>query len=136
MVRQGQKGYSLHHHWLNLLELGPDYLRQKIRKRWERTLRVIRLKTLGKLGEKLSQRTEKPLQNLLQYTQFEKAYGSAAANYTPQLYLGHLTFFLVSEWHLKEYTTFAHQLATEVDIYEIPGYHDSLFDSPQARRLD
>lgn len=48
---------------------------------------------------------------------------------------GHLTLFLAAEWRLKDAPQFS-QLATEgVEIYEIPGYHDNLFVSPQVEVL-
>lgn len=133
---QGQKGYSLTHHRLNLLEFGPSYLFCKIRQRWQRSFTRTQIKLLSFLGKKLNRWhwTQKNLSSQFHYTSFINAYNQANANYVPQFYPGQITLFFASEWRFKDFTAFA-KLATEMEIYEIPGYHDNLFDSPQVEVL-
>ncbi len=135
-IPQWQQGYSLNHHWLNLLELGPSYLLQKIRQKWQRSVREVQLKLLGKQGKKLTRRNQKTLPSQLHYTLFINAYRQAVANYVPQPFQGRIALFFASEWRVKDTSAFAPLATTgEVEIYEILGYHDILFVSPQVEVL-
>lgn len=135
IIREEQ-GFSLAHHWLNLLDLGPSYVYKKMSKRWERFLRFSQLKSLGKLGEKLLKQkfSKQSLPEPIKYTFFENSYREQVNCYIPQSYSGHLLFFFASEWRL-DYSAFNHLSTEEITICEIPGYHDELFVSPQVELL-
>jgi amino acid adenylation domain-containing protein len=133
-IPQWEHGYSLNHHWLNWLEMGLSYPLQKIRTKWQRFLRKRELKLFGQSPEKLK-KTQKALPSQLQYTLFLNAYREAAANYVPQIYPGHITFFFASEWRLKDSSAFAQSATGNVEIYQIRGYHESLFVSPQLEEM-
>ncbi|HID98665.1 MAG TPA: amino acid adenylation domain-containing protein [Thiotrichaceae bacterium] len=135
VTKQGQRGYSLHHHWLNLLELGPSYLFQKMQQKGQYYLQEIQQHWFSSLGNKLNLWIHNPPSTQFRYTSFINAYNQARARYVPQTYPGNLTLFFASEWRVKEVSAFA-QLATGgIEIYEIRGYHDNLFVMPQVEQL-
>ena len=135
LTKQGQQGYSLHQHWLNLLELGPSYLIQKIRQKGQYYLQEIKQQWLSPLGNKLNLWIHKTPSTQFRYTSFINAYNQARAHYVPQTYPGNITLFFASEWRVKEVSAFT-QLATgQIEIYEIQGYHDNLFVTPQVEML-
>ena len=131
--------YDLKHHWSNLLELGPSYLMQKIRQKSHRFIRRSRLFLLHKVGENIKRKPQRTLPHQLHYTLFINHYFNALSAYQPQAYPGKITLFFSSELRIK-HSPERHRLNAwsqthEVEIFEIPGYHDNLFVEPQASIL-
>jgi hypothetical protein len=56
-------------------------------------------------------------------------------NYVPQTYAGRITLFLSMDWRLKYSPELAELATGGIEVYEVPGYHDNLFDSPQVEVL-
>jgi aspartate racemase len=133
-IPQWKRGYSLHHHWHNWQDIGWSYPLLKIQKKWRRFLGMKGLKLFGQFAEKL-RKTQKTLPSMLQYTIFLNAYRQAVANYVPEIYPGDITFFFASEWRLKDSSAFTELAEGNVEIYNIQGYHESLFVSPQLEEM-
>ena len=126
--------------WLNLLELGLNYLYKKIHKKWEIFIKSCHFKILeiiGRISKRIYSLSIRGLKILYQikYSWFENAYPEQVSHYTPQAYLGYLTLFLASEWCLMSSPAFFDLSTRGVTIYEIPGCQDELFFSLQVEIL-
>jgi amino acid adenylation domain-containing protein len=128
------RSFSIHRHWHNFLEMGFGYLSHKIRQRFNYTKTLLKL-SLSKRVETVYRHTRKKSPRQLQDLQFIKSFYAALNNYEPQPYFGQITLFLSHDWRLKHSTVLS-QLATGgLEVYEVAGYHDNLFVSPQVEVL-
>ena len=71
----------------------------------------------------------------IQQTEFVRTFLGALRNYSPQPYSGKITLFLSAEWYTEELTEFSELAQGGIEVYEIPGFHDNLFVSPQLEVL-
>jgi amino acid adenylation domain-containing protein len=136
VVWQPQSSYFniIHRHWHNFLEIGFGYLSHKIRQRFNYIKTFLKL-SLSKRVETFYRYTRKKSPRQLQDMQFINCFYAALNNYEPQPYLGHITLFLSRDWRLKHSTVLFQLVRGGVDIYEVAGYHDNLFDTPQVEIL-
>ncbi len=136
VVWQPQSSYFniIHRHWHNFLEIGFGYLSHKIRQRFNYIKTFLKL-SLSKRVETFYQYTRKKSPRQLQDMQFINCFYAALNNYEPQPYLGHITLFLSRDWRLKHSTVLSQLVRGGLDVYEVAGYHDNLFDTPQVEIL-
>jgi amino acid adenylation domain-containing protein len=134
VIWQPQRRYfDIYRHWHNFLEMGFSYLSHKVRQRFNYTKTWLRL-SFSKRVETFYRHTGKTSPRQLQDLQFINRFYTALNNYKPEPYSGHITLFLSRDWCLKDSTVF-YKLADGLEIYEVAGYHDNLFDSPQVEEL-
>ncbi len=133
---QPRPGDSIHYFWRSLLEFGPSYLLHRMQRRLK-FLRQSLILSLSKLRKKHHQRQKNALPLELQHQLLIKKFFNALANYVPQPYPGQITLFYSHEWSLKHSsaTTLGKFAENGVEVYEIPGYHDTLFVEPQVGML-
>jgi len=112
----------------NLTELKPNYLLLKIRGKAKYYWKQILLKRDQKRAHHL-QKTGSALLTLeLQHKLLIKAFENALKQYQPQPYSEDITLFLSDELHSKQ-TSVLEELATKgLEIYKIPGFHDTIFE--------
>lgn len=125
-----------HHfrHWQNLLKFGFGYLPYKIRQKLKFVNLLLAL-SWNKLIEKIYRYTDHPAPRKLQDLLFIEAYYKALEEYVPQPYSDRITLFLSHEWFLRHSPELARLTKGGVEIYEVPGYHDNLFEMPQVTVL-
>lgn len=121
-------------HWHNLRQFGLDYILAKAKNklRFLKHELVISIKLI--IG-KFYSRTGRPLPRHLQDVNLLQAFHQAIATYIPQVYSGQIILFLSSEWRLKNSPKLASLAAGGLEIQEIPGYHNSMFEKPQVEVL-
>ncbi len=133
LIWEPQQGYS--RHWQNLLEFGPGYLFHKIQQKLRFTQEQLVL-TMNKWKDKFYYHGKTALmppksQDML----FISAFYEALEKYQPRPYPGHVTLFLSREWREQNSYWLQKWTTGEVEIYEVVGYHDNLFLSPQIEEL-
>ncbi len=137
MAKKDQDYHYFKHHFDNLSDMGWRYLSHKLRQKIHGQTRNLRLKVLGLIGarkQRYHAHGEK-LSTQLQYTLFINRYLDELTVYKPKRYPGKLTLFYASEWRFQQ-THSIEKLAQEgIEIITVKGYHDNLFDEPQATEL-
>ncbi|MDM8559622.1 amino acid adenylation domain-containing protein [Candidatus Parabeggiatoa sp. HSG14] len=124
--------FGIYRHWHNLLEKGPSYLFYKIRQK----INYLKLRLKLSWGKRISKfYQQKKLSHQLRDMQFINSYYTALNNYEPQPYQGHIILFLSSDWRWKDITTLNKLAIGGLNVYEVTGYHDNLFDVPQVNHL-
>jgi len=129
-----EKQDSYYRHWHNLLKFGPEYLSHKIKNRFKFDLVVIKL-ALGKWMGKWYQRRKISLSIKLQHILLINEFYEALRSYTPQTYPGKVTLFLSSDWRLQNSQTLSQLAVGGVEVHDISGYHDTLFELPHVEML-
>jgi amino acid adenylation domain-containing protein len=129
-----EKQNRYYRHWYNFLKFGPKYLSHKIKGQLKSTKSLLEL-SLSKLSAKWHRHKNITLPLKLQHMMLINEFYKALGNYVPKPYSGSITLFLSSDWRFQ-YSGKLNQLAIDgVEIYEISGYHDTLFNSPQVELL-
>jgi amino acid adenylation domain-containing protein len=135
VIWQPQNRYfGFYRHWYNLLEKGPNYLFYKMRKKinyLHSRLKLSWSQQIENFYQRWGKQSPRQLRNML----FINNYYTALKNYEPQPYQSPITLFLSSDWRWKDLTTLKKLAIGGLDIHEIAGYHDNLFDAPQINQL-
>lgn len=121
-------------HWNNLRRFGLSYLIHKVRNRVHYTYLMLKL-SYSEWATKVHQRLQKQTSQKLQHMALINTFYQAVDRYNPQPYPGRLTLLFASEWGLKHLTELSALAKGGLEVYEIPGYHENLFLSPQVEIL-
>ncbi|HAX75864.1 MAG TPA: hypothetical protein DCY88_08510 [Cyanobacteria bacterium UBA11372] len=129
-----ENNLGLYLHWHNLGQFGLDYILAKAKNKL-RFLKHELVISIKRIIGKFYSRTGRPLPRHLQDVYLLQAFDQAIATYIPQVYPGQIALFLSSEWRLKNSPKLASLAAGGLEIQEIPGYHNSMFEKPQVEVL-
>ena len=134
MAKKDQDYHYFKHHFDNLSDMGVGYFFHKLRQKIHGQTRNLRLKFLGLIGAR-KKRQANTLSTQLQYTLFINRYLDELTLYHPKHYPGKLTLFYASEWRFKQAPSIEKLAHEGIEIITVKGYHDNLFDEPQATEL-
>jgi acyl carrier protein len=121
-------------HWYTLLKFGLGYLPYKIRQQIK-FIKWLLVWYGHKLTAKFYRHAARPVPGKLQNLLFVGAYYKALEEYVPQPYDGRITSFLSQDSFFK-YSSELERLAKGgIELHEVPGYHEDLFEMPQVAVL-
>jgi aspartate racemase len=134
---------NIHDFWRSLLAFGPSYLLHRMQRRLKSIQQLLILSS-NPFRKHYYQFKGNTLPLELQHKLLINRFFKALANYVPQPYLGEITLFLTQELFIKYSLTLDDNFAGGFDgrfaeggvaVYKLPGYHDTLFESPQVEIL-
>jgi aspartate racemase len=121
-------------HWYTLLKFGLGYLPYKIRQQLK-FIKWLLVLSWHKLTAKFYRHAARPVPDKLQNLLFVEAYYKALEEYIPQPYDGRITLFLSQDSFFKYSLELERVAKGGVELYEVPGYHEDLFEMPQVALL-
>ena len=71
----------------------------------------------------------------VQHRKLIEAFYADYWNYIPQVYPGKITLFLCSELWLKQSPRLEKMAGGGLEVHEVPGYHNFLFEEPYVQVL-
>ncbi|EDX71145.1 amino acid adenylation domain protein [Coleofasciculus chthonoplastes PCC 7420] len=121
---------GLYFYWYNFRKFGFDYLLKKIKANVNlKVKKIIEIYWQIKLKSQ-SNFLSLDLQNQAKNRKLIDAFYNAHWNYIPQVYSGKITLFLCSELWLRQSAQLEKIAGGGLDVYEVPGYHNFLFQEP------
>ncbi|NEP14721.1 MAG: amino acid adenylation domain-containing protein [Symploca sp. SIO2C1] len=121
---------GLDFYWHNFRQFGFSYLLYKVKKRIEFMKRKLILHTKTIRG-KFYSRTSSPVPKYFQDVNLLNNYYQFVRDYIPQVYPGKITLFLCSEWLSRNPAKLKKIADKGLEMHEIPGYHQNIFEEPQ-----
>jgi len=117
-------------YWHNFRQFGFSYLLYKVNQRIEfiKNKLILHIKSIK---SKFYSQTGSTMPKHLQDVNLLNAYYQFGRDYVPQVYPGKLTFFVSSEWRLRNSGKLESLAGGGLETHEIHGYHKNLFEEPQ-----
>jgi amino acid adenylation domain-containing protein len=128
------------HHFDNFLQLGPNYILKKITGKFQ----WIKNRTKERIQRASFKFSQKHITSFAQTHPnqiVERANKQAAREYVPQIYPGKVALFRAINqsapegWSVDPKRGWGKLASGELEVYEVPGGHNSMFREPHVRML-
>ncbi|MGB3514301.1 MAG: thioesterase domain-containing protein [Microcoleaceae cyanobacterium] len=116
-------------YWQNFRKFGFEYLRKKIRGKLNLTIEKI-VKLINQTNKSFNSKIDENLDIKIKHEKLLQAFYKARKIYVPQSYSGQVALFLSREWQLKNSSELANLVDGELEMQEVPEYHNFLFEKP------
>jgi amino acid adenylation domain-containing protein len=126
---------GVYFYWHNFRKFGFDYLVKKIKNNLNHETKKI-INIYQQITSKFTSNVinvDLPIQ--VQHRKLIEAFYAAHWNYVPQVYPGKITLFLCSEFWLKQSPGLEKMAGGGLEVHEVPGYHNFLFQDPYIQVL-
>jgi aspartate racemase len=128
------------HHFDNFLQLGPNYILKKITGKFQ-WIKNITKERIQRASFKFSQKHITSFAQTHPNQIVERANKQAAREYVPQIYPGKVALFRAINqsapegWSVDPKRGWGKLASGELEVYEVPGGHNSMFREPHVRML-